>query len=206
MIHFHLYNSNEERTFQHSEGPLELGRGPQRNVPRQTVNDPYMSFNQMVVTELENRPIRIENISEHVPVEIEGSEPIALLSTRIVKLPVHLRIGRTNLQISAGPDPEELEPFAKTLRPSVHGSTERPSLRDLGDAPDAETLAQWFETVICVQQAATSSSEFFIETARAVVELVGLDRGMVLLREGEQYGRLSRSTRTQTVMEAHESI
>jgi adenylate cyclase len=46
-------------------------------------------------------------------------------------------------------------------------------------------LVHWFETLVQVQQAAATSAEFFDATARAVVDLVGLDRGMVLLREGD---------------------
>ena len=53
---------------------------------------------------------------------------------------------------------------------------------ELGRSPSPETLAHWFETVIAVQRAAAGSPEFYQQTARAVVTLVGLDRGLVLLR------------------------
>ena len=43
-------------------------------------------------------------------------------------------------------------------------------------------MARWFEALIGVQRAAASSPDFFAETARAVVELIGLDCGLVLLR------------------------
>ena len=56
------------------------------------------------------------------------------------------------------------------------------SLLDLGKAPSPEKLMEWFETFIAVQRAAAGSPEFYQQTAEAVVKLVGLDRGMVILR------------------------
>ncbi len=58
-----------------------------------------------------------------------------------------------------------------------------PSLAGLDETPQAEQLARWFERVVAVQRAAASSNAFFEETARAVVELIGLDRGLVLSRK-----------------------
>src|SRR5262249_43968559 len=57
---------------------------------------------------------------------------------------------------------------------------------------DAETLSQWFETVIAVQRAATGSPEFYEQTAEALVDLVGLDRGLVLLRRGDDWEVVAR--------------
>ncbi len=59
----------------------------------------------------------------------------------------------------------------------------RHSLASLGEVPSAEKLTVWFETLLSVQRAAVGSAEFYQETARAIVDLVGLDRGLVLLRE-----------------------
>jgi adenylate cyclase len=57
----------------------------------------------------------------------------------------------------------------------------------LGAAPAAEELARWFESLTEVQRAAASSPSFFAEVARAVVELIGLDSGLVLLRRGDDW-------------------
>ena len=50
-----------------------------------------------------------------------------------------------------------------------------------------ERLTQWFETVISVQRAAAGSAEFYEETVKAVVQLVGLDGAQVLLRRGNDW-------------------
>ena len=75
-----------------------------------------------------------------------------------------------------------------------------PRLNQLGESPAPVTLAGWFETLLHVQQSAAGSSEFFAETARAVVDLIGLDRGLVLLhQDGDwkiqaEYGTRGRSS------------
>ncbi len=60
----------------------------------------------------------------------------------------------------------------------------QPNLKQLGDTPEPAKLLQWFETVVAVQKAAAGAPEFYQQTAQALVDLVGLDRGLVLLREG----------------------
>jgi adenylate cyclase len=56
----------------------------------------------------------------------------------------------------------------------------------MGTDPAAEEMARWFESLIGVQRAAASSPDFFAQTARAMVELIGLDSGLVLLpKDGE---------------------
>ena len=62
-----------------------------------------------------------------------------------------------------------------------------PPLAGLDETPQAEQLARWFERVVAVQRAAASSNAFFEETARAVVELIGLDRGLVLSRKDRDW-------------------
>ncbi|MCA9823323.1 MAG: adenylate/guanylate cyclase domain-containing protein [Dehalococcoidia bacterium] len=79
------------------------------------------------------------------------------------------------------------------VRPAA-ASPESVVLRDLGESPDPETLARWFETVVLVQQAAATSAEFLEATARAVVDLVGMDSALVLLREGEDGWRVAART------------
>ena len=58
-------------------------------------------------------------------------------------------------------------------------------LSRLGESPTPQTLLQWFETVIAVQQAATGSEAFYQQTAQALIDLVGLEQGLVLLRQGD---------------------
>ncbi len=76
----------------------------------------------------------------------------------------------------------------KTIRaPLGPGLIERTMAPQLGQAPESDEMARWFEALIGVQRAAASSPNYFAETARAVVELIGLDCGLVLLRRDDDW-------------------
>src|SRR5262249_12888194 len=74
-------------------------------------------------------------------------------------------------------------------------TTETRSLLQLGEAPAPEILTNWFETLTSVQQATPGSPEFYEQTARALVDLIGLDRGLVLLRKAEVWKVVARAAR-----------
>jgi adenylate cyclase len=89
--------------------------------------------------------------------------------------------------------PEDNEAFdkaayltiAQPIRPASRSQS--PLWTALGDAPAPEKIAHWLETVVALPRSSTGSKEFYEQTARAVVELVGLELGMVLLRRQEKW-------------------
>ena len=100
-------------------------------------------------------------------------------------MPARLQIGETLIEIELkDPDSSAVDPGAlRTIRaPLAAGATGTTVAPHLSQTPGSDELARWFESLIGVQRAAASSPDFFAETARAVVELIGLDSGLVLLR------------------------
>ena len=58
----------------------------------------------------------------------------------------------------------------------------------LGQKPTRDEIAHWFEKVLAVFQKATlGESDFYQKAAEAVVELIGLDEGIVLLAKSEEW-------------------
>ncbi|HEY7315386.1 MAG TPA: adenylate/guanylate cyclase domain-containing protein [Gemmataceae bacterium] len=185
MLRFRVWNKLERQEIEHLSGPIEFGRGGQReDVPRCIIQDLYVSKDHIRVLELEDGRVRIDNLSQRNSIRLADGGTIATGASRVVKPPVHLTVGETTVEIE-GPQPDSGErllqtiasPFPRWGEPSIHTT-----LTELGRSPSPETLAHWFETVIAVQRAAADSPEFYLQTARAVVTLVGLDRGLVLLR------------------------
>ena len=84
-------------------------------------------------------------------------------------------------------DTEALPPGMQTIPQGFGPGFGKLALHELGETPGPELLAHWFETLVSVQQAAATSEEFLDSTARAVVDLVGLDRGLVLLRKEDRW-------------------
>jgi adenylate cyclase len=58
------------------------------------------------------------------------------------------------------------------------------------EAPSPETLAQWMETVLALQRSDAGPSEFYAQAAQAMIDMIGLDVGLVLLH-GEKGWRVT---------------
>jgi adenylate cyclase len=185
MLRFRVHNKQEHREIDHPSGPIEFGRGGQRNnIPRCVIQDLYVSKDHIHIVELEDGRVRVENLSQRNSIRLADNSVIATGASREVQPPIHLTVGETVLEIDC-PRADSGERLLQTIAsPFTHRAAQvtQPSLMELGRAPAAETLTHWFETVIAVQRAAAGSPEFYEQTARAVVALVGLDRGLVVLR------------------------
>ena len=190
MLHFTIIYNGQTVEVEHSGGPFEFGRGPQRgNIARHTVNDSYVSGNHVLVEEEEYSKVRILNLSQRNSIRLDNNAAINIGASAQISLPVTFFIGETCIKIeviadedeeeSDGGDEAQLEAMESALTLSPGQSSG--SLLDLGQAPSPEKLAVWFETLIAVQKSASGSLEFFRDTAQAVVDLIGLDRGLVLM-------------------------
>jgi adenylate cyclase len=195
MLRIFVANKAGRSGIEHAGGPLELGRGPRRDLPRLTIDDPYFPNNQLRIEEAEGDRARLENLHNKAAVQVIGGTPLGPGDIRVVPLPVRLSAGETLIDIEPAGLGEEIERASlRSVEPPVRGSASPTitPLVSLGDAPDAERLARWFETLIAVQRSAASSPGFYDEAARAVVELIGLDYGTVLLRKGDGWEVVAR--------------
>lgn len=190
MLHFTIIYNGETVEIEHPSGPFELGRGPLRdNIPRYTTNDSYVSGNHVRVEQIANSKVSLLNLSQRNSIRINGGDLINIGVTVQVLLPITLFIGETSVTIDeiSEEDDEDLDGINEALLDSMASAmTLSPgqssgSLLDLGQSPSPEKLAVWFETLIAVQKSASGSLEFFQDTAQAVVDLIGLDRGLVLM-------------------------
>ncbi|MCC6382934.1 MAG: adenylate/guanylate cyclase domain-containing protein, partial [Dehalococcoidia bacterium] len=189
MLLITVHSGGEERALEHRAGPLEVGRGPQRDVPRCQVSDPYVSRDHVRFEEQPGGQLRLENLSHTSAVRVGGQE-VPTGGSVVVRLPATIAFGHSELEVRAPPAPatqalapaEQLTSGMETVIRPVAAAGRALPLPELGESPSPETLAHWFETLVLVQQAAATSEAFLDATARAMVDLVGLDRGLVLLR------------------------
>ena len=190
MLWILVSSRTERERFAHAGGPLELGRGPARDVPRRVLLDPTVSTNQLYLEPQPDATLLLRNLSAKVTIRLADGTLIDPGRELLASLPARLQIGDTLIEIEArNPDESAIDGAAlKTIRaPLRAGSAERTLAPQLSHAPESEEMARWFEALIGVQRAAASSPDFFADTARAVVELIGLDCGLVLLRRPDDW-------------------
>ncbi len=196
MLRFAVSNKREHQQFEHAAGPIEFGRGAQRDgVPRCVVQDLYVSKDHVRVEELDAGRVRVENLSGRNSIRLADNSVILTGQARDLDTPARLVVGETAIDVDFVADTTAegpLETIASPHPSTVLGSPPQHSLLELGRTPTPETLTHWFETVIAVQRAAAGSQEFYSQTAKAVVSLVGLDRGMIILRRGGRWAAHAR--------------
>ena len=190
MLWILVSSRTERERFVHRDGPLEFGRGPQRDVPRRVLQDPTVSTNQLYLEPQADKRGSARNLSAKVTIRLADGTLIEPGRELSASLPARLQIGDTLIEIeSRDSDASAVDGAAPENDPAAAarpGSVDRTMAPQLSSAPASEEMARWFEALIGVQRAAASSPDFFAETARAVVELIGLDCGLVLLRrEGD---------------------
>lgn len=201
MLCLAVSNQKESSQFTHADGPIVLGRAPKVSGATHTIQDDYCSAHQLRVEAMPGSQVNLTNMSTRVPVELSDGSKLDPGTTLAHSLPVRMNVGRTVIEIKAdsGPDPYQTiaQPIALSVRsglglpglrevkavPTPSGEWTPAKLSELSDVPSVDQLTRWFETVVTIQQSAASSDEFFEETARAVVNLIGLDCGMILTKQ-----------------------
>jgi signal transduction histidine kinase len=188
MIECFVSNDKERQHLRHASGPLDFGRGVKRDdTPRCVIQDPYVSKDHLRLQELPNLRVRVQNLSQKHPIWLSATTSLAPCTVHDLDLPLRLTIGNTLVEVSPL-DADDRGLYETIAQPRRLGdSLKGQSLRNLGRSPSPETLAHWFETVLAVHRAAAGTPEFFDQTAQAVIDLVGLDHGLVMLRQGDAW-------------------
>jgi len=198
-----IANSVQRRQFDHDAGPLEFGRGPQRELKRCLIDgDPTVSRDQLRIEERPGGRVFVENLSQRIAVVVSGRGRIAELQSQELGLPLLLTMGQTRLSIELAPTCEtngkaSVPPETMIAAPPPPGLMSVPApvqspqrspqtlTRDLGPSSAgsaAEQISLWLQRVIDLQQAGAGSPEFFGKTARTLVDLLDMDLGLVLLQ------------------------
>ncbi len=173
----------------HESGPLEFGRGAQRQLPRVLIEDPYASRDHLRVEELADGRVRVENLSGSKAVILNDGPTLPTGATQVLRLPLRLTVGRTTVALgrdlaAVEIDSVSLLTVSAPTRSSFAGP-QPPTLEALGESPAPEVVAQWLECVIHLQRCGAGAPDFHTQAARALVEMIGLDMGLVLQRKDD---------------------
>jgi adenylate cyclase len=191
MLLITLTYGDQKHRFEHGEGPIEFGRGGQRGVKRIVIDDPSISRNQLSVEEQADGRVRIENLSNTNAIALSDGTRIPSGVRCDLYPPVALAIRAVRIEIAQKVPDERLDPDSlKTVIPSRQ-STDRSqgwqTLTGLGEKVTPEKLTQWLEKVISLQMSENDAAQYYAQTAAAMVNLIGLDLGLVLLRKDDEW-------------------
>ncbi len=205
MLDIHIFNERQNEQFRHA-GQLELGRGPQRGIPRFQLDDQYVSRDQLLLEELPGRRVRLQNLSSTRPVHLPDGSKIPAGRANTLLMPILLTVGKSQVNVAPAPATKpvapptvELAPPPVELAPPAEESLDLEAYQALPAPPpgdlrpltaaaqgDPERLARWLQAVVALQQVAAGSTEFYKQVAQDLLSLIGLDLGLVFLRrQGE---------------------
>jgi adenylate cyclase len=191
MLTINICNKRQDLRVEHGHGPLELGRGAQRAIQRVMLEDVYVSRDQLLIEEQPDGRLRVENLSQKREIALSEGNVLAPGDKAVLTLPAALAVGETQIGIEREAtedfNTETLQTIADPPQRFPAALSSSSKLLDLGESPPAEKLAAWMEKLLSLQQASGDQEDFLRQTARAIVEMIGLEVGMVILRSHEDW-------------------
>jgi adenylate cyclase len=168
-----------------------LGRG---RVALARLDEHTVSRHHAEVERLPGGLVRLKNLSAVNALTLSEGVEVGPNTSAEVPLPVILAIGRKTVHIEEG-DAEEsdgvpIQGLAEATQLPGHApaAARLPSLElPAGRGIEAEALVRWLQTIMDVLHTAACSSDFFQRAANGIVDVVGLDCGQVLIREGDDW-------------------
>jgi adenylate cyclase len=202
-----IYHDHQLSFFTECAGPVELGRqnDPSTEELFQVSELPSGGCRVVVapcdeakdsrrlarLESVSGNRVRVTNLSTLLPLDVEGAPQLEPGGECERALPVAFLLGNKIVRIQeaardeAGRAIRSLERPADASGPAAAANSHFASLYlALGQVPGAEGVIGWLRTMIWVLQSAASDADFFEKAAQAIVEVVGLDLGRVLTREG----------------------
>jgi signal transduction histidine kinase len=185
MISITLSNKLENQHLAHPVGPVEIGRGPKRGaIARMMVLDGFVSRDHLRVEELPDGSLRVENLSGRAPVAVDNHSLLTPGQVCDCPLPVRLGVGETVIDVELVRQEEPSDLFLTVAAPQREANpANAQSLLALGSTPPVEQLVGWLEPVVALHRA-KDAGELYTQTARALVDRIGLDTGAVLVCDG----------------------
>jgi adenylate cyclase len=190
MIELVLVNPDQHHErYQFASGPIELGRENPRTLPRVVVNDRFTSRHHVLIDNAGDNQLRIENITDSAgrPIRISTGVTLNNGEKAFVSPPVRLFFGKTTVDLHLTDVDLEGPGGFQTIQRSLVRTDSVPISEMAAEGTilpcSPEDLTHWFESLLAVQRSAAGSPEFYQEAAKAVVEMIGLDRGMVIIKE-----------------------
>ena len=182
-----LHNKRQHEQFLLAPGVWMLGsrkRATEENqpaLPRLTIQDPDLPEDQLQIEVRDDGGLHLKNLGRSLT--LDGGRRLRKGEVVPLTLPARMFVAGSVISLHDPQVTAPLDPFLKSIACSRHAGETSPFSLDLfSRSPAPETIVRWFEALGKLQHAAAGSAEFFGDAAQAVIDTVGLDSGLVLLR------------------------
>jgi signal transduction histidine kinase len=164
------------------------------------LNDAYVSKDHLRVERLSEGTLRLENLSAKVPVRV-GHTEIGPQQSTTLGLPLQLQLGETTITIEFAlpEEPAEADSLKTVMAPGCGFSSSEANRLFGAETPSAEMLMRWFEGVLALQHVTPDAPNDASDTAQKLVQLVGMDIGLVLRRTSTGWSVIGRAYRDEGV-------
>jgi adenylate cyclase len=203
-----LYNDHVLSLFKECAGPVELGRQddrageelyqvsplPDRGFRIAIARSDEVKFSRRLagVEPISAQRVRVRNLSAHVSFGVEDGPQLKPGQECQADLPVVLVLGKKIVRVqraaggNGGGGIQSLEEPTDFPLSDADDDSPITTLNLSSSAlPDVAGVIGWLRVMIRVLQSAAGDADFFQKAAQAVVEIVRLDIGRVLARDGE---------------------
>ena len=207
-----VYNDEVLALFKECAGPVELGRQDDRcgeslfqvaKLPERGVRIAIARSDEVRVSrrlawleQVSSHSVLIRNLSAHVAFTVDGGPQLKPGSEYEAEFPIVLTLGNKVVRIQRAVEPDEktagalqsLERPTDFLAPNTSGESHFSTLNLTSSAmPDISSVIGWLRAMIKLLHSAACDADFFQKAAQAVVEVVRLDLGRVLTRDGDAW-------------------
>ncbi len=191
MLEIALYNKRQHEQFSLAPGTWMIGSGElvsgaamvaaRATNTRLVIRDPDLPEDQLQLVISEHGQATLLNLGRSLT--MKGGRRVRRGEEISLELPSKLFVAGSVISLHDPQAAAPLDPFLKSIPHSRHAGETCPFSLDLfSRSPAPETIVRWFEALGKMQHSAAGSAEFFGDAAQAVIDTVGLESGLILLR------------------------
>lgn len=188
MFEITIVTGEHERKFPIVNTPFIFGRHPNPECPDLVLLDPFVSRQHVELNATTDGRLMVRCLGRS-SIKLSTGETLKRDCETTVSLPIEVVVGRSCVRVSPIEAASGFSHAATSYSASVEKGQQDFDVSRFAspDAVSPERLIQWFENLVALQATAAGGEGLFQQAAKAVVELIGLDRCVVLSRDGDDW-------------------
>lgn len=196
MLDVTITDPNHQQTFTGVDAPFWLGRNSSDQYPEMRLADPYVSRRHLEIAPISTDQVLVRCVGRS-SIRIIGGPVLEPQTECVASLPLELELGRSQVTIkrvdaavSVLPRPRLRTNAGQTMfveDAELSGDHVPGALSLLSEVIPSERMITWFKHLLMLQESGSAIDALFDQACQMVVDLVGLDRCLVLTRSEKDW-------------------